>query len=216
MEADLRCLIVQDEVDGVAFITVGDLSSLVSIVADDVNGTGSMVAEDVDGTEIIASDDVAVSGLTEVDADKSAELLCQTCRRQSNIKHVIIGEDAEVKGSVIDKSSPQKGMLLEIKEDIKSLNAKYDKLIEAIKFYGDKVSDFEATITKLEPNLKEIDQLKKGKSELKERVPQLCSRVEDNEQYFHLLIWSSVEIAHSVRCPVEPSEVQAILCVAVH
>ncbi|KAL3289320.1 hypothetical protein HHI36_003750 [Cryptolaemus montrouzieri] len=71
--------IVPDEVDDVAFITVGDLSSLVSIVADDVDGTKFMVAGDVDGTGsmvadgvdnagMIASDDVAVIGLTEVDA----------------------------------------------------------------------------------------------------------------------------------------------------
>ncbi|KAK9892601.1 hypothetical protein WA026_020982 [Henosepilachna vigintioctopunctata] len=60
--------IFPDEVDGVAFLTVEDVSSLVSIVADDVNGTGSMVTEDVDGARIIASDDVAVIGLTEVDA----------------------------------------------------------------------------------------------------------------------------------------------------
>ncbi|KAL3288895.1 hypothetical protein HHI36_003340, partial [Cryptolaemus montrouzieri] len=54
--------IVPDEVDGVTFITVGDLSSLVSIVADDVNGPG-----------MIASDDVAVTGLTEVDAGVTME-----------------------------------------------------------------------------------------------------------------------------------------------
>ncbi|KAL3281553.1 hypothetical protein HHI36_004761 [Cryptolaemus montrouzieri] len=77
-----------------------------------------------------------------------------------------MGEDEEVKGSVVDKSSPQNGMLLEIKEDIRSMNAKYDKLIEAIKFHGGKVSDFEATNAKFEQKLKEIDQLKKENSEL--------------------------------------------------
>ncbi|KAL3277020.1 hypothetical protein HHI36_012382 [Cryptolaemus montrouzieri] len=70
---------VPDEVDGVAFIAVGDLISLVSIVADDVNGTGSMVADDVDGTGsmvaddvdgtgMVVSDDVAIIGLSELDA----------------------------------------------------------------------------------------------------------------------------------------------------
>ncbi|KAL3281349.1 hypothetical protein HHI36_004561 [Cryptolaemus montrouzieri] len=53
--------IVPNEVDGVAFITLGDLSSLISMVADDVDGAG-----------MIASDDVAAIGLTEVDVEDVA------------------------------------------------------------------------------------------------------------------------------------------------
>ncbi|KAL3286591.1 hypothetical protein HHI36_001092 [Cryptolaemus montrouzieri] len=142
-----------------------------------------------------------------------------------------MGEDEEVNGSALEKSSPQNGMLLEIKEEIKSMNAKYNKLIEDIKFYDDKVSDFEVTIAKMEPKLKEIDQLKKENSDLKEQVAQLCSRVEDNEQYsrsFNLEFSGIPEeankndvdvfnkIALSVKCPVEPSEVQTIHRVVVH
>ncbi|KAL3282570.1 hypothetical protein HHI36_005748 [Cryptolaemus montrouzieri] len=80
--------IVPDEVNGIAFITVGDLSSLVSIVADDVDGTkfmvaddvggtGSMVADDVDGVGMTASDDVAVIGLTEVGFGSPADGVLQ-------------------------------------------------------------------------------------------------------------------------------------------
>lgn len=116
-------------------------------------------------------------------------------------------------------------ILKEIQEDVKGLSNKYEEVLRAITFYGEKISDFESKINNVDRRLKELDTVKAENVFLKTSLGEVSARLEQLEQYSRRnnLVISGVPesasesltnvvglIAEAVGCPVSSNDIDTV------
>lgn len=74
-------------------------------------------------------------------------------------------------------------ILKDIQAEMKGLSNKYEEVLRAVTFYGEKISDFESKMTDLDKKLRELDSVKAENIALRSSLGEVMARVEQLEQY---------------------------------
>lgn len=145
---------------------------------------------------------------------------CAACRIEegSKRKSIIAGDDdADSQNSLSTFT-----VLKDIQANIRSLNDKYETVMESVNFYSNQITTFESIINKLNDKIAVIEKLTKENIELKSEIKNLNSRVEiveqqarlnnleiqgvpekPNENILHIL----EKIGEHIQCPISASTI---------
>nr|XP_022905211.1 uncharacterized protein LOC111417224 [Onthophagus taurus] len=112
---------------------------------------------------------------------------CSICRspvdrRASRLFLPTPAPDAAVPTSAVTLEAVY-GMIKEIRSDMRSMNSRYEEMVESMQFCSQRVSDFEVSMKRLDDRLKIINKLNDENLHLKKQVTELSGRVADLEQY---------------------------------
>ncbi|KAI4463034.1 l1 transposable element-related [Holotrichia oblita] len=112
---------------------------------------------------------------------------CKACRQSSPNQLTIVedgsGDDMDARGS--DLTSILSG-IEQLKENMITLNDKYDTVIQSVTFCSGKISDFEQALKKIGEKTKLIDKIMAENKELNTKISSLFARVDEMEQYSRL------------------------------
>lgn len=153
--------------------------------------------------------------------DPGSYWCCPSCRTTSGINTSVVMGDEDNIESVGDINTIL-NIMQSIQADIKSLHNKYDLVLDSVKFCSEKITTFEATLSKLNEKVNKIEKISNENSALKHEVNNLQTRVEQLEQYtrinnleiqgvpekpneniYHIL----EKIGDGINCPITPNDV---------
>lgn len=155
---------------------------------------------------------------------------CTTCRIKAGPKRqsiIACDDDSESSDSPIFTLS----ILKDIQANIKSLNNKYEAVLESVNFCSNQITTFELTIKKLNDKIAAIEKLSKENVELKLEINNLNVRVETLEQQSRLNnveiqgvpeksnenLYTIIEkIGEHIQCPMSTSIIDTVYRVSRH
>lgn len=153
---------------------------------------------------------------------------CPDCRSEMDASAVLLEDEAETDVDAPSLSAIYK-TLQRIQADIKSINNKYDALMESVNFCSDKVSDFEKALSDLSTKCQTISKIENENANLKVEIAELRNQVQDMEQHSKLnnleiqgvpqkdnenLFEILQKIGSTIQCNINPSDINAVHRVA--
>lgn len=155
---------------------------------------------------------------------------CTSCRIAAGPKRqsaIACDDDSECS----DSTTSTLILLKDIQTNIKSLNSKYDAVLDSVNFCSDQITTFKSTINKLNDRVAAIEKLTMENMQLKSEINQLNIRVESLEQQARLnnieiqgvpeksdenLLSIIEKIGEYIQCPISSSIIDTVHRVARH
>lgn len=171
--------------------------------------------------------------LSKADINRFAETgvlwMCNSCRDKtgSNKRKSFIVSESDDDGNMAFIRTT----LHDIQESVKSLNRKYDDLLESVSFCSNQVSAFEASLKRFNEKIQAMEKINIENVQLKNAVADLNSKVDALEQNNRInnieiqgvpyknnenLLSILEKIGDHIQCPILPSHVDTVHRVTQH